>query len=550
MEQSRTSPWRTAHRGWVRLAVPLVAAGLVVSACSGSDPGTPTGQTAGSVNQAAPRDEGTPVDGGTLRVALPAEIDGLNPVNSRWSVEGNLLGSSVFDTLLTFDENRNLVPRLASSVTPNADGTVWTIKLRDGVKFHDGSPLDSAAVKLNIETRKADPITGSALAPVSEVVAVDDLTTEVRMSTPWFGYDYTIAAQGGYMVAPAQIKAEGGGKDLAIGTGPFQQAEPFTPGVPIKVKRFGDYWGEKAHLDGITFTALVDDQARAAALKSGDLDLMLTQNAQSIVEFRSTEGFVQVEDFLAEEAFAMLNLALPPFDNLNARKALAYATDRQAIVDGIGQGVTKEADGPYAEGEKYHPDDANYPSFDQAKAREAIEAYQRETGQPELAFTISTSAGEQRTAEVLQAQWSEVGIKATIDSAEQAKFLAGMFTSQFQVAMFRNFAYVNPDSNYIFWHSSQAKGVGKGSINFGQIRSDALDKALDTARSTNDEATRTEQYRQLTPILNAEVPYIWLYHNDWALTGTDKVGGLGVAQRLGFGRQDAKPIWAALWLNP
>lgn len=549
MEQSRSGLRGRRRRRLVGLAAPAVIAGLVLSSCSSTDTAGSGSQTQGSVNQAAPKDEGTPVNGGTLRVALPAEIDGLNPVNSRWSVEGNMLGSSVFDTLLTFDENRNLVPRLATSVTPNTEGTVWTIKLREGVRFHDGTPLDAAAVKLNIESRKADPITGSALAPVSEVAVVDPLTTEVRMSTPWFGYDYTIAAQGGYMVAPAQIRAEGGGKSMAIGTGPFAQTEPFTPGVPIKVKRFEDYWGDKAHLDGITFTALVDDEGRAAALKANDLDLMLTQNAQSIVEFRSSPGFVQVEDYLAEEAFAMLNLATPPFDNINARRALAYATDRQAIVDGIGQGVTKEADGPYAEGEKYHPGDAGYPSYDPEKAREAIEAYKRETGQSELAFTISTSAGEKRTAEVLQAQWSEVGIKASIDSAEQATFLAGMFTSRFQVAMFRNFAYVNPDSNYIFWHSSQAKGVGVGSINFGQLKSPELDRALDTARATNDEATRTEQYRKLTPILNAELPYIWTYHNNWALTASDKVGGLGVAQRLGFGRQDAKPIWAALWLK-
>src|SRR5690606_24149257 len=124
-----------------------------------------------------------------------------------WSLDGNLIGSAIFDTLLTFDENRQLVPALATSVTPNADGTVWTITVREGVTFHDGTPFDAAVVKANIDKRKSNPITGGALAPIGEVVVVDPKTVEVRMSTPWFGYDYTLAAQGGYMESLGQLSS-------------------------------------------------------------------------------------------------------------------------------------------------------------------------------------------------------------------------------------------------------------------------------------------------------------------------------------------------------
>ncbi|MEZ5143347.1 MAG: ABC transporter substrate-binding protein [Acidimicrobiales bacterium] len=532
------------------LAVVAVG-GLLLAACSSASDSSSSSGSAGTANQAAPKDEGAPVNGGDLKVGVSAQIDGLEPASNRWSLDGNLIASSIFDPLLTFDENRNLVPKLATSVTPNADGTVWTIRLRENVTFHDGSPLTAEVVKNNIDKRKSNPLSGGALAPVQEVVAVDPTTVEVRMSTPWFGYDYTLAAQGGYIEGQAQLDAGPDATRTAIGTGPFKQVSgPYSPGQDVQVARFDGYWGDKAHLDSITFKGIVDDKARAQALKAGDVDLIFTQNPDTIAEFRKGNGFVQVEDPAAEESFAMLNLGQPPFDNIHARRALAYATDRAQLVENQGLGVTQEADGPYTKGEKYYNEQSGYPAYDLAKAQEEVEKYKQDTGQPSLSFTLDTSEGEQILAQALQQQWAAAGIDAKINLTEQTAFLTQMFLGKFQAAMFRNFAYVNPDSNYIFWHSSQAKGIGTGSINFGQIKDPALDRALDTARATSDEAARLQEYKQLTPTLNEVLPYVWVWHNDWALATKDRVGGLSVPQKLGFARQDAKPWWDRLWLKP
>jgi ABC-type transport system substrate-binding protein len=534
-----------------RLLAAVAALVVVASACSSSTtPNATPGGTTPPANVAAPKDEGTPTPGGTLKVGVAAEIDGLNPVQARWSLDGNLIGSALYDTLLTFDEKRNLVPRLAESVTPNKEGTEWTIKVRSGVTFHDGTPLDAAAVKRNVEARKAQPLTGGALEPIQSVSVTDPQTAVVKMSSPWFGYDYTLAAQGGYMVAPALIDLGAESMKTAIGTGPFKLVGGFTPGQPIKVERNPNYWGDKAFLDGIEFTALADPGARAQALRAHDQDVIFTQDADAIRRFRSTENVKQVEDVDAEEAFAMLNLATPPFDNAHARKALALATDRDGIVESLGAtDVKKPADGPYIEGEKYFNPESGYPDFDVEKAKAEVEAYKQETGAASLSFTLIGDPGEQTSMQPLQAMWKDAGVDVSIDVMDQTAFLINMFLGKFQAAMFRNFAYVNPDSNFIFWDSSQAKGVGNGSINFGQLKSPELDKALATARATNDEAARTEQYKRLTPILNASLPYIWLYHNDWALAADSKVGGLNVPLQLGFARQDAKPIWNKIWLQ-
>ncbi|WP_334143925.1 ABC transporter substrate-binding protein [Rhabdothermincola sp.] len=531
-------------RPFAHLLAVVAALLLLTTACGGS--GDEGEGPAGTVNQAAPVEEGPPTPGGTLKVAVGAEPDGLLPITARWSLEGNLIASSIYDTLMTFDEERNLVPHLAESMTPNDDGTVWTIKLRPNVVFHDGSPFDAAAVKINIDARRAVPITGTALKPIREVVVVDPLTVEVRMNTPWFGYDYTVAAQGGYMAAPAAIQAND--STVAIGTGPFKQAGPWRPGDPIRVTRNETYWGPKAHLDGIEFRAIVDQTSRAAALEAGDVDLILTQDPESVKKFRSTSGIVQVEDFAAEETFAMLNLAKPPFDNVHARRALAHATNRQAINDAVGGGIQKDADQPYTEDERYFLEDSGYPSYDLERAREEIATYTEQTGQP-LVFTITTPSSNQQKAEaeLLQAQWTALGMQVSIEVLEQGAFLAQVFGGQFQAAMFRNFAYVNPDSNYIFWHSSYADP--SGGINFGGLRSSAVDRALDTARATADPDQRTAEIKQAVRAINDEVAFVWLYHNDWGLAARANVGGLSAPQRLGFARQDGKPWWPAIWLR-
>jgi peptide/nickel transport system substrate-binding protein len=353
------------------------------------------------------------------------------------------------------------------------------------------------------------------------------------------------------MVAPAQINASNS-MQIAIGTGPFELDGTWSPGTPVNVVRNDDYWGDRAHLDGIEFRALVDQTSRTAALEADNVDLILTQDPATVTAFRSKEGYVQVEDFAATEAFVMLNLSTPPFDNIHARKALAYATDRNALNAAVGGGIQQDADQPFTPNEKYFVEDSGYPSYDPALAADEVQAYKDETGESSLSFTLKTTSASQQKAEaeLLQAQWQEVGIDAQLDQTEQATFLANIFVSDFEAAMFQNFGWVNPENNYIFWHSTYAKQPGQsGGINFGQIRSDELDQALDGARRTADETERVEQQKDGVRALNAEVPYIWMYHTVYALAANDDVGGLTAPQNLGFARQDNKPWWPQLWLK-
>lgn len=380
---------RSSRRSWW-----IVAVLLLISACSGSSDGDRSTQTLapGSVS-----DEGTPKAGGRLIVGIDAESNGWDPARSNFAMAGSMVASAIYDTLLAFDANRQLVPNLAESVTPNEDGTVWTIRIRDGVVFHDGTSFDAAAVKQNIDARLASPIASQSLQPIREVVVVDDRTAEVRMRTPWFGYDYTLAAQGGFMAAPATLTSQDG-PSKPVGTGPFRFVS-WEPGNAITVERNPGYWKRDPsgvplpYLDGITFRVLTDPTARAAALRAGDVQMIQTSDVETIRELQGRPQYDTAVDVANFEAIVMLNQGRPPFDNDAARRAVALATDHDAVVETIGAGVLRPATGPFSEGEEWYVADTGYPSYDPEGARRELERYRSETGASELAFTLRAKIG-------------------------------------------------------------------------------------------------------------------------------------------------------------
>ena len=166
----------------------------VVAACGGNSPSSSTeadGTTASTdapVLTNAPTTTNpalVPVQGGTLTVALADESPGFNPTVDPWGFGGHNVARAIYDTLATFDASGKVVPYLAESIEGNSDATVWTITLRDGVKFHDGTALDAEAVRMNFQAVKDSPQYSSQLALLSSMTVIDDRTIELTMSAPW-----------------------------------------------------------------------------------------------------------------------------------------------------------------------------------------------------------------------------------------------------------------------------------------------------------------------------------------------------------------------------
>lgn len=522
----------------------IVAVASMVAVTGCVDTGTARTPTEGD---AAP-DPTRPIRGGRLVFGLTAESSGWSPVTDQWALDGHFVASAIYDPLVAVAPNRVLVPELAERVEHDDDFTTWTIHLRRGVEFHDGSPFDADAVKANLDASMRG-LGAVALAPVREVEVVDRFTVAVHMHQPWSSFPSTLAGQQGYMAAPSTL-ADGSATKRPIGTGPFV-FERWMPDGELVVHRNDRYWQHgKPYLDAIEFRPIADNTSRRAALSSGALDLMFTYEPNDAEALRAEPDNRVLTDTQAEETVVVLNEARPPFDHPAARRAIAYATDRQRLIDALGPGVLQAADGPFTDGEVWYSPDTRQLPFDVERARAEVDRYRRDTGRP-FAFRLSTfpDPTRLRQAQLLQEMWSAAGADARIDTLEQSAFIQPLITGALEAAVISNFGTADPDFNYLFWHSSLVGPPGELSINFSHTVDPEIDAALDAARRTTDLAERAGHYQRVTQRLNERAAYVWLYRTPTALVAHERVRGLSVIGRAGFARPDGKPWLAHLWIG-
>jgi ABC-type transport system substrate-binding protein len=548
---------RHAHLGRKIIAIACASALTLSATACGSDSNKDAGAQGGG-----DLDAETATPGGSITVGVPAETDGWNPAVARWADAGSYVGTSVLEPLFFFDGDANTQPLLAESATPADDYMSWSIKIRPNISFSDGTTLDAPAVKASLDANLTDPASLSSvvLSPlVNDVEVVDDTTVKVNLKVAWASFITNLASSSGLVMAPAMLAAEDKGASKPIGTGPFV-FEAWSRDDEFIAKRNPNYWRKDAagvqlpYLDGITFKVMTDDATRANALETGDIDMMLATSAEVASRFVDKTDYRVLKDYETEKTFVMLQTEEivqgepNPLANIHARRALAYGTDRKAAAALIGSDVgittsplTTTSPWGLPEGE------TNYPDFDEAKARAEIEAYKQDTGASELSFTLvgNNKPEEIRLLQALAAQWSTLGITASLSNIEQTQFLMPLVAGNFQAAIFRNGAWPDPDAMNYFYNSAN---IGEFiSVNFSHLDNPTVDEALNTGRASSDRAVRKEAYDRFVKALNDVAVNIWLYNTPYSLITRADVRGLAPFQQQGIGGYVPKPYWDQVW---
>ncbi|MEL6891990.1 MAG: ABC transporter substrate-binding protein, partial [Actinomycetota bacterium] len=285
--------------------------------------------------------------------------------------------TSMVDALVGLDNEANWHPNLAESLVPNDDFTEWTITMRPDLVFHDGEPVDAAAVAANLEAFKGGSV-GFALAPVATIEAVSDLDVVVTMSSPWAAFPYTLVNQPGWMVSPATI----GQNDTFVSTGPFM-LESWTPGDGARVVRNPNYWRADEglpYLDAISFKFLVDTTVKRQAFEAGDVQGYISPADEDIVDFLEDDAVdVWISAAGANEYLWILNTTAAPFDDLRVRRAMAHAIDKDFLIENFRSGLTTPATGPLNPSDKWYSE-TTYPEFDPAAAQALVDEYEAEVG--------------------------------------------------------------------------------------------------------------------------------------------------------------------------
>jgi ABC-type transport system substrate-binding protein len=527
---------------------------LAGAACSSNGDTTRTaatelGTTVGVTNPTViPADEGAPQSGGSIVFGVDAEPNGLSPVQDQFASNNMLLMSSMLETLTVFDQDGKAQPFLARSITPDATATKWTIALKPDITFQDGQAFDAAAVKTNIDAYR-HALASIAMKAISTISVVDPLTVEVDMNQPWASFPSFLASQEGFMESPAAITAADA-TSHPVGTGPFELVR-WDHGSSIVVKKNPHYWqAGKPYLDQIEFRIINDPAARANALRAGDLNLMLTDDPQSIADYRNDSGYKDVIDAAGDTQQVVMNQATAPFDNVDARRALIHATDTHAVADNFGTGVLTPADQPFSAKSAYHQSDPHDAGFDLDAAKRDVAAYTAATGHPpQFNLTVFTGEANVALAQILQAQWKAAGIDAQIDAVDQSTGISQIIVGKTQAELGPNFGYPDPDWNYIFWHSEFTAPVGQLSVNFAHLHLADLDAALKQGRTTLSTDERVHAYQQAIRLMNDDDAYLWLYQYVAALIATNDVHGLGKAEQNGFATIASSGWFGDLWLS-
>lgn len=546
----------------VRLVVLICALALVAGACGGSSeskpdagqaatPSTTTVSRAGG-SKAGPPDGAKPTDGGGVVMAIEAEPEGIDPTRYALSESGHAVASAVFDPLTTLDGDGNAVPYLAKSVVGTNENKTWTIELPRGVKFHDGSELTADLLVKNFEAYRASYVTKLGLQTVTTIEATDATHVVVQLVRPWAEFPLALTSQFGYVVPQAMIdNPELGAKP--VGTGPFifDSHTGSAPNQTWKFKKNPNYWrAGLPHLNAISFDVVPDNNDRLAKLKAGDIDLLHTYQPQLINTLRADPEIKKVENVQGSEDFFLLNTQAPPFDNINARRAVVYSTDSPKWVKEQMLGVEQPADSPFAPGQPGHSEDSGYPKFDMAKAKEAVKAYTAETGKP-LEFQL-IAANELAAAQEYQyftTTWTEAGMKTTLKQLPQINLIASSATGAYQMARFRNFSFPNPDVDTIFWLSTSIAQGQTVSLNMARHDNPKIDELAAKALASTDPEVRDQAYRAMAKIWGEDLPYVWMGRPTWMLAADPKVNGIYAATNGTIGTIGGKPWIAELWVQ-
>lgn len=516
----------------LRLLALLLSLTLLAAACGGGNDGGGGGTAEGGGDDAE-EDQGEPKPGGKMVIGLEAESDGFDPTKNRFAVSGLTVANAVFDPLIAQNEEGEFVPYLAEAMEPNDDHTVWTMKLREGVTFHDGSPLTSDAVKRQMDAHKESPLTSPALRMLESVEVVDPLTLEFRMSGSWVMFPAYLTGQLGFVPAPSMLDNPEGPRN-PVGTGPFVFKE-WVPGQRWVGTKNPTYWRAEEglpYLDEVEFRPIIEAQSRVNALLSGEIDVLHTSDPQAIDAMRAAGDQIKTRDLTegpTEENFILLNTAVPPFDNVHARRALSLATDRQRYIDIIQLGLTEPATGPFSGQDQYPEPEGGFMKYDPEAAKEELEAYKQDTGEDALRFDYSTTnvAASLQTAQLFQDMWREVGIEAGIEQVEQSQFILTAVLGDFQANGWRQHGAPDPDQDVVWWDIDNASPVGQFALNFGRYKNPELQEILFEARGTADRDERLEMYGDVAQIFAEDVPFVYLTQTLWSYGyGTD-VGGVG-----------------------
>lgn len=481
----------------------------VASTASGSsepfdEPTTPASTVGDTGGTGTAPPAGEPVIGGSLRIRPLGELPSLDPMKSLPTTGGDRL-FAIFGGLAVQDYvTAEVRPLMAESIETTDGGTTWEIKIRPGIMFTDGTPYDAAAVVFNWE-RSADPANASLVGPIvagmASYEATDDLTVTVVLENPNTQFPISLGSTGlGYIGSPkaiTELGADFGNKP--VGAGPFT-VESWQRDNELVLVRNPDYFdAPRPYLDEVVFRVIPDEGQASETLTAGQLDVsrMYLDTAVNALEGKAT-----VVDLPQLSGFALgMDRAVPPFDDLSFRRAVALAIDR----DLISRALDPEASGSnllFNEGTPLYRADLAFPTQDLAAAQEAFDTYRAAHGGGEVTITFHYNEAQKPAAEAVQGVLSQIqGLKVEIKGYALAEYIPLQRSKQIAFGQNQLISTWGEPVMYDTFYTG-------GAQNWYNYSNPDVDAALDRARATEDRDEQIAAYQAAGELIIEDLAFV------------------------------------------
>jgi peptide/nickel transport system substrate-binding protein len=542
-------------RFWSVPVLTLVFA-LVMGACSQTtSPGTSgapaTASAAGGV-----------VTGGTFRFGQSGDPTVLDP----WNVtDGNslLISRQIYESLVDYEPTGfKIVPKLAETWSVSADGKTWTFNLRKGVKFHDGTDFNADAVVFNFDRGRlakgqyrGKPIGDEyayygdmwggfdADSVITSVVAKDPSTVVFTTKSAFGPFLANIAMPPFAIASPTSIKADPDGwgtinTKSAAGTGPFA----FKPGAWVKgqqltLEKNASYWAKDKdskslpYLDKVVFRFIADTSARVAELRAGSVDTIRDFTPSDIPTIKADSNLVVIPRPSFNVAYLGVNLTIKPFDNLNVRKAVAMAIDKAAIIQAIYGGEAKAASQFLVPGMLgYDESVTDFYKLDQAGAKKLLADAGFPNGFATELWYMPVSRpyypDPKKIAEAFAADLAKIGITASLKTEDFTPYRSDANKNKFALWLLGWTGDNGDPDNFlnVFFHPTVVNGQDTP-IQAGGWSNPAAWDLLRKAQVETDSTKRADLYKQVSKIVQTEIPRIPMFHANPPTGATKKVNG-------------------------
>ncbi|MEM3404695.1 MAG: ABC transporter substrate-binding protein [Nitrososphaerales archaeon] len=491
--------------------------------------------------------------GGTLIIGAEKQEDTLDPLNALTGPFAGTGMQAIFEALIYYGPGGEFIPGLATSWMAESP-TVWVFTIRQGVKFHDGTILDAAAVKANFDRHIQNPKAVKSIAFLLDSVNVrDQYTVEFRLKpdSPYADFlTYLASDVYGLITSPTAVQKWGDkfGRN-PVGTGPFKFVE-WVDNDHLTLEANNDYWGGRPYLDKIIVRVIPETSVRILALKNGEIHL--TDIPAQFVKTANTTGVV-VRSGGSFRLFMMsLNnnpkLGNPVFQDVRVRQALNYAINREALIQAIEQGFATPATGSLIPGLNdpwYNPNIKGYPpKGDVAKAKQLL----AEAGYPNgIDIEIEVAgvfANGLDIATILQQQLAAANIRVKIKNVDFSVFIEDLFRKRsFELAV-HDQAGASP---YNLWYTIlHSKGR-----NLSNINDTELDTLIEQIGKTTDFQHKKELVDKVTQLEIEKAYQVYLYYVPRIQGWSEKLKGYTVTDPHYWGSILAsKPLSRNAWLEP